>query len=48
MHKVEDELNRKNWREILVEAQSTKYNPIEFREAEEDPEADALYAQLER
>lgn len=48
MRKVENELERKNWREILAEAKDNKYNPIEFREAEDDPEVDALYAQLEK
>ena len=37
MRKVENELERKNWREILAEAKDNKYNPIEFREAEDDP-----------
>lgn len=31
MRMVENELERRNWREILAEAKDNRYNPIEFR-----------------
>ena len=45
---MEEELERKNWREVLAEAQNNKYNTIDFREAEEDPDVDRLFAELEQ
>lgn len=48
MRQVEEELERNNWREVLAEANENKYNSIDFRQAEEDPEVDKLYAELEQ
>lgn len=48
MKDVQQELERRNWREVVMEAVNNKPQPLPLEAIEEDPEVDRLYSELER